>query len=173
MNANNITIVGRLGMKPSVKGYTRSDGTSGTRCFFRVMATRLSDLGKPQEQRRVNALPVVTWGKLAERCAQYLDKGTEVVVIGELIQDSRKLDDGSYQEFIQIQANSVQFGRRSMKQASPENLQSQLNAIQASLAAQASGHGSEAAAGAPASEPTPAQPAESGNPFETPSEAAA
>ncbi|MBD3261607.1 MAG: single-stranded DNA-binding protein [Candidatus Altiarchaeales archaeon] len=159
MNANIHTIVGRLGMKPSVKSYKRADGSEGTRCFFRVMVTRLSDLGKPQDQRRVSALPVVTWGNLAKRCAQYLDKGTEVTVVGEVIQERRQLEDGSYQEFIQIQANSVQFGRRSLKNASPETLKSQIDAIQASLEAQASGHGSEAAAG------TPAQPAESDNPF--------
>lgn len=172
MNANISTIVGRLAGNPILKPYKKADGSDGFRAFFRVAVTRRSDLGKKGADRRTNFIPVVCWGGLAQRVGQYLAKGTMVTVIGENIFESQKQEDGSYKEFAHVQADSIQFGPKSMKNASPEDLQSQLTALQTRMEALAAGHGA-APAETPAEVPaeTPAAPAEGGNPFETPASA--
>lgn len=168
MNANIITIVGRLAAKPQLKGYKKADGAAGFRAFMRVAVTRLGDLGKARADRRTNFIPVVCWGALAQRVGQFLDTGTEVTVVGELIAESQKQDDGTYKEYIHIQANSVQFGRRSMKNASPADVSAQMAALQARVDALAAGGGSESAPTTPAGTPADAPaPTEGGNPFET------
>lgn len=177
MNGNHITICGRLAGKPSLKGFNKKDGTGGFRSFMRVAVTRLGDLGAKREDQRTNFVPVVAWGGLAQRIAQYLDKGTEVLVSGELIAESKIKTDAAgapivvngktqYDEYIHIQATSCQFGRKSMKNATPADIASQMTALQARVDALASGEGQPTET--PVSTPdTPADaPVEGANPFE-------
>jgi single-stranded DNA-binding protein len=172
MNGNSISIVGRLAGKPVLKGFNKKDGSGGFRSFMRVAVTRLGDLGAKREDQRTNFVPVVAWGGLAERIAQYLDKGTEVLVSGELIAESKVKTDANgapividgktqYDEYIHVQATSCQFGRKSLKNQSPADMQAQLAALQTSIDSMASGEG--APVETPAS--TPATPVEGANPF--------
>jgi len=122
MDMNTISLVGRLAAKPSLKLYIKKDGTEGARTFFRLAVTRLSDRGeKDRSKRRANFIPVVCWGGLAKRVAQYLDKGVEVSVIGELIAESKVIEGSNpvvYNEYTNVQATDVQFGRRPNKATS-------------------------------------------------------
>lgn len=155
MNINTAMIVGRLAGDPILKSYQKKDGSEGHRCFFRVAVTRLSDRGeKDATKRRTNFIPIVTWGDAAKRHAQFLAKGTEVTVIGEVIAESQKNADGTYTDFFSVQANDIQYGQRSLKNAKPEDLQRQVSALSTRLA-------NVAAAPAPA----PAVQAEGQNPF--------
>lgn len=169
MNENIQILVGRLARKPELKGYSKSDGTEGFRCFFRVAVTRLGDLGKPRAEQRVGFFPVVCWGNLAQRCAQYLDVGTEVTVKGELEQRVEKLEDGTYKEYFHIRANTVQFGRKSLKNSSPEDISGQLTAMQTRLQAMVEGANPTEIAGAniPSTQGQAAA-ASTANPFDTP-----
>jgi len=170
MDYNHMMIVGRLAGKPILKGYKKSDGTDGFRCFMRVAVTRIEDLGRKREERRTNFIPVVCWGELAKRVAQYLDKGTEVTCAGQLIAESQKIEGSNpvaYREFINLQANTVQFGRRSNKNATPDQLIAESKALQTridSINAAAAGVGQPTGTDAGAT-PTPA--AGGANPFET------
>jgi single-stranded DNA-binding protein len=151
-------IVGRLAGTPILKSYQKRDGSEGSRVFMRVAVTRIGDLSRPRNERRTNFIPVVCWGELAKRCAQYLAKGTEVTVSGEFIAESRVIEGSNpvqYREFNCLQANSVQFGRRSSKNATPEQLRSEADALQARIDASADG----------AQAPAEAAVAGGGNPF--------
>lgn len=162
MNSNTAIIVGRLAGDPILKSYAKKDGGEGHRCFFRVAVTRLSDRGeKDSAKRRTNFIPVVTWGEAAKRHAQFLAKGTEVTVIGEIIAESTKQEDGTYTDFFSVQANDVQYGQRSMKNAKPEDLQRQAAALAKRLEGLAAGMPAT-----PAPAPAPAM-AEGENPFAT------
>lgn len=177
MNGNHISIVGRLAGKPSLKGFNKKDGSEGFRSFMRVAVTRLGDLGAKRDDQRTNFVPVVAWGGLAQRIAQYLDKGTEVLVSGELIAESKVKTDAAgapividgktqYDEYIHVQATSCQFGRKSMKNQSPADIASQLASLQTRINEMTSGEGqpTETPASTPA---TPeAAPVEGANPFE-------
>ena len=147
MDYNQCTIVGRLAGPPILKSYNKKDGSEGARVFMRIAVTRIGDLGRERDQRRTNFISVVCWGELAKRCAQYLAKGTEVAVGGEFIAESRPVEGTNpveYREFIHLQASNVQFGRRSQKNATPEQLQAEATALQARI--EAAGAGAEAPA---------------------------
>ena len=140
MDYNQVTIVGRLAGNPQLKGYKKKDGTDGMRCFMRIAVTRLSDLGAKREDRRTNFIPVVCWGKLAERCGQYLNTGTEVTVGGEFIAESEKIEGtDKWKDYTHLQATTCQFGRRSMKNATPEQRQAAIDALKERVDATADG----------------------------------
>ena len=159
INQNSSTITGRLAGPVVLKPRTKKDGSQGYRGWFRVAVTRLSDLGKPFAEARANFIEVVVWDKLAELCAQFLKKGTEVGVTGEHICQSRPrtnmagetvMLDGRplYQQFSYIQPRSVtdvQFGRNSTKNASPQDLMAQMRALQVRVEAISAGHGAPSA----------------------------
>ncbi len=134
MQANHSEILGRLAAKPVLTSYTKSDGSEGHRVWFKVAVDRLSDLGKPREKRRTSFIPVVCWGELAKRCAEFLDTGSEVHAEGELIFESRLGED---KERNHLMASRVQFGRKSLKNASPEGRPTPANALQEALNAAA------------------------------------
>jgi len=134
MDQNRSHFIGRLAIEPTLKAYTKADKTEGYRCFFTLAVTRLMDRGqKDRSKRRTNFIPVVTWGDAAKRHATFLAKGTEVSISGELINESVKQEDGSYKEFHYLQANDIQYGRRSEKNATPEQLQATAVALQKRL----------------------------------------
>ncbi len=167
MNVNNWFGVGRVANKPILKPYTNKAGENGMRCFFRVAITRLEDRGlKRSEKPRAVFIPVVTWGAAAERHAQYLDVGTEVTVMGQLIIEPNKLADGTFgPDFVSINARDIQYGRRSEKNASLETLHARkatLDALIASISAKASGSSTPE----PSDTPTDAPASTGENPFE-------
>lgn len=67
---------------------------------------------------------VIVWDKLAERCKQYLVKGSQILVVGRLIQ--RRYDDkeGQARSVIEIIGNSVQFLGPKAASENNENQQS-------------------------------------------------
>ena len=157
MDINSIVIAGRLAGNPQLKSYKKADGTEGHRCFMRIAVTRLSDRGKKDRaERRTNFVPVVAWGEAAKRHAQFLATGTQVVIRGELMAESRKKEDGTYDNFVVVQADDVQYGQRSLKNATPQQLASQVSALQTRINGLAAGT-PETILGLPISE--------AGNPF--------
>jgi single-strand DNA-binding protein len=52
---------------------------------------------------------VEAWGRLAENCAQYLEKGREVLVRGELKKDQWKTDSGEKRSKMKVRAAQVEF----------------------------------------------------------------
>ena len=180
MNHNVATLVGRLAANPLVKSYNRADGTAGTRCFLRLAVTRKMDRAKKigDATRRTNFVPCVAWGKRGELCAQYLAQGTMVAISGEIIAESQVITDTGkpngtpvldangrkqYRDFFYVQIEDVQFGPRSLKNATPEQRQRELERVQTAIAAAASGEGTPASHASGAA-PTASAGAE--NPYE-------
>ena len=56
--------------------------------------------------------PVVAWGKLAENIAQWVVKGQELIVLGDLVQDQWQNEAGENRSKLYIKARSVQFGSK-------------------------------------------------------------
>lgn len=52
---------------------------------------------------------IVVWGKNGENCAKYLDKGSKVLVVGQLQNRSYEAKDGSKRTVTEIQANEIEF----------------------------------------------------------------
>lgn len=105
---NRILIAGRLTRDPEVR-YTQAGTAVAT---IGVASSRsFKDPKDPsgawkEETCFVN---VVAWAQLAERCGDFLKKGSAVFVEGRLQSRSWETEDGSRRSVIEIRADRVQF----------------------------------------------------------------
>ena len=80
MDLNKVMLIGRLTKKPELK--TTTTGQSVT--SFSVVTNRSWKDKEGNKQEKAEFHNTVAWGKLAEICEQYLDKGKKVYVEGRL-----------------------------------------------------------------------------------------
>lgn len=112
---NNITALGFLAQDPEAK--TTSGGKA--KCSLRVC---ISD-SSAKTKTFINA---EFWDKTAEACAQYLSKGREVLINGELCTNEWEGKDGEKKSMVFIRGNSVKF-MPSRKEKSERSDSSQTN----------------------------------------------
>lgn len=117
---NRAEIIGRLGQDPDIR-YTQS----GTAVANVSVATNHS---VKQDGEWVDATEwhrVVIWGKMAEACAEYLSKGSQVYISGRLQTRSWEDKDGTKRWATEIVAQDIIFldskgqGQRSDRPPSP------------------------------------------------------
>jgi single-strand DNA-binding protein len=84
-------------------------------------------LGKDKE--KVNYIPCVLWGKMAEGLADYLVKGVKVAISGRLDIDNVQQDDDSWKTYVNVNVNELDFCSSSKKEEeqSKNNKQSRSN----------------------------------------------
>jgi len=100
---NSVTIIGRLTRNAELK-YT----TTGTAiCNFSVALNKRYGSGD-QKKESVHFFNIVLWGKAGEALSQYLTKGKQVGITGELDQQ-RWEKDGQQHSQVKITAKTVQF----------------------------------------------------------------
>ncbi|MEA3464366.1 MAG: single-stranded DNA-binding protein [Patescibacteria group bacterium] len=80
MNLNKAMIIGNLTRDPEI----RTTPTGQTVASFGVATNRVWTDQSGQKQERVEFHNVAAWGKLAEICGQYLNKGRKVYIEGRL-----------------------------------------------------------------------------------------
>lgn len=104
MSVNKVILLGRLGQNPELK-YTPSGSAV---CQF-SLATSETWMKDGQKQEKTEWHRVVVWGKLAELCNQYLQKGRQVYLEGKL--QTRSWDDknGQKRYTTEINAATIQF----------------------------------------------------------------
>ncbi len=101
-NLNSILLEGSLVRDP-VLNYT-SKGTP--ECTFCLSSNRFYK-ENDEYHREVCHFDVTVWGKLAETCAEYLQTGSGVRVVGRLKQDQS--EEGNGQSRVYIVAEHVEF----------------------------------------------------------------
>lgn len=105
-SVNKVILIGNLGAKPELKFLPSGQAVAEMR-----LATNESYTDKDKnKQEKVEWHSIVLWGKTAENCTQYLDKGRQVYVEGRL--QTRTWDDktsGEKKYKTEIVANVVQF----------------------------------------------------------------
>ena len=100
----NLTIlVGRLVRDPENK-YTTAGKAVTT---FTLAVDR--QFTNQQGEREADYIPIITWQKLAETCANHLSKGRLVAVEGRLQIRTYDAQDGQKRKVAEVVANSVQF----------------------------------------------------------------
>ena len=99
---NNVVLVGRLTRDAELK-YTASGQVF---CKLALAINRRRKVGEKWEDE-VNYFDVVSWGRQGEALNQYLLKGKQVGIEGELRQD-RWQQDGQNRSKIEIVANNIQ-----------------------------------------------------------------
>ncbi len=102
---NNVVLVGRLGNDPEMQ-YTPS-GTAITK--FRLAVSRPPRRDAPEGADETDWLNIVTFGNVAENCAQYLDKGSLVGIVGRVQSRTWQTSDGQRRYAVEINARNVQF----------------------------------------------------------------
>lgn len=112
---NKVILIGRLGNKPELK--TSKQGTSY--CGF-TMATN-TGFG---DKKRTDWHNVTCFGKLAESCANYTNKGDLVSVTGTITYDKYEDSNGIKHNTTKIIADSVVFlTTKKMPDAEPQTAQ--------------------------------------------------
>ena len=101
---NKVILVGNLGNDPDVK-YTQS-GMAVTRISLATTSVRKDRDGNNQEQTQWHR--VTFFGKLGEIAGEYLRKGSQVYVEGEIRYDKYTGQDGVEKYFTEIVANEMQ-----------------------------------------------------------------
>ncbi|OGO06058.1 MAG: hypothetical protein A2Y73_01170 [Chloroflexi bacterium RBG_13_56_8] len=101
-----LIIIGNLGRDPEMR-YT-PDGTPVT--SFSVATNRRWTDASGQSQQRTVWFRVTTWRRLAETCNQFLSKGRQVMVEGELNEPKPYQGrDGEWRASLDVRANVVRF----------------------------------------------------------------
>ena len=105
MSVNKVILVGRLGQEPELR-YT----ASGVAVCNLSLATNEYWMDKSgQKQERTEWHRVVVWSKLAEHCNQYLSKGRQVYVEGQLQTRSWEDANNNKRYTTEINARTVDF----------------------------------------------------------------
>jgi single-strand DNA-binding protein len=113
---NKVILVGNLGADPELR-YTAS-GTAVAR--FNVATTERFKGQDGNWQDRTEWHRIVAWDKLAERCGQYLSKGSQVYIEGK-IQSNTWEKDGVKRTSYEIRALAMQIlGPRRGAEREPE-----------------------------------------------------
>lgn len=102
---NKVIVLGRLGTDPEVK--TVTGGQTVARLSVATSENWTDREG--QKQERTEWHRIVVWGKLAELCGKYLNKGRQVYIEGRLQTRSWEDQQGQKRYTTEIVANTVQF----------------------------------------------------------------
>ncbi|MBI4686442.1 MAG: single-stranded DNA-binding protein [Nitrospirae bacterium] len=101
---NKIILIGNLTKDPEVR-YT-PQGTSV--CNFRIAVNHRYKQGD-EMKKEVTFIDVVTFGKQADTCGQYLNKGSAVLVDGRLQERRWETEEGQQRSKYEVVAQTVRF----------------------------------------------------------------
>jgi single-strand DNA-binding protein len=107
-NLNKVLLIGNLTRPPELR-YTPS-GTAVADLRMAVNRNYTTQSGEKREEACF--LTVVVWGKQAESCGEYLDKGSQVLVEGRLQTRDWEGKDGQKRTATEVVAERVQFMSR-------------------------------------------------------------
>ncbi|MBI5196911.1 MAG: single-stranded DNA-binding protein [Nitrospirae bacterium] len=101
---NKVILIGNLTKDPEVR-YT-PQGTSV--CNFRIAVNRTYKQGD-EVKKEATFIDVVVFGKQADTCGQYLNKGGAVLVEGRLQERRWETEEGQQRSKFEVVAQSVRF----------------------------------------------------------------
>ncbi|MGH7724366.1 MAG: single-stranded DNA-binding protein [Candidatus Eiseniibacteriota bacterium] len=106
MSVNKVILVGNLGKKPELR-YT--PGGQAVANFTLATNERWGGRDGQPAQERTEWHRIVVFGRTAENCGQYLDKGRQVYIEGRLQTREWQDKEGQKRYTTEIVANTVQF----------------------------------------------------------------
>lgn len=109
---NSVILIGRLIKDPELR-YTQS-GSNSCYARFTIAVDKGMSREKKQEfesrgQQTADFINIVVWGKQAENCQKYLQKGRNVAIQGRIQSGSYTGNDGSKRYVTEVWAERVQF----------------------------------------------------------------
>ena len=112
---NKVFLMGNLTRDPELR-YVPSGTAVAT---FDIAVNRVYTLQSGEKKEETSFFRVVVWARRAEVCAEYLTKGSPVLVEGRLRSRSWQAQDGQKRSTIEVIAQSVQFLRSAPRKAVP------------------------------------------------------
>jgi single-strand DNA-binding protein len=113
---NKVILIGNLGRDPELR-YTQSGQAVAN---FSLATTDRFSNREGERQERTEWHRVTVWGKTAENCAQYLNKGRSVYVEGRLQTREWEDKEGQKRRTTEVIAQTVQFlGGRGQSSGAP------------------------------------------------------
>ena len=113
---NKVMIIGNLGSEPE-KRFTPSGNPVTS---FRVATNRVYNTPEGERKEETEWFTVITWGRLAEQCNQFLGKGRLVYAEGRLRTRTWEGQDGQKHYRTEVIANRVTFLDRQAAVPLPE-----------------------------------------------------
>ncbi|NQT90584.1 MAG: single-stranded DNA-binding protein [Candidatus Omnitrophica bacterium] len=113
---NKVFLMGNLTRDPELR-YLPS-GTAVT--TFTVAVNRVYKLQSGEKKEEVTFMPIVVWGRRAETCGEYLNKGSAAFVEGRLRNRSWQGQDGQKRSVVEVVADNVQFMQRARSQSAQQ-----------------------------------------------------
>ena len=109
---NNVTLLGRLTKDPELR-YLQT-GTNSAYARFTLAVDKQLSRDKKQEMESKNQatadfINIVVWGKLAENCVKFTQKGKRVLVQGRIQTGSYVAQDGSRRYTTDVVASNIEF----------------------------------------------------------------
>jgi single-strand DNA-binding protein len=104
-SVNRVIVMGNLTRNPELR-YTPG-GAAVT--SFGLAINRRAGNGARAGKEEATFIDVVTWGKQAETCSEYLAKGRLVLIEGRLRQERWKTTEGEARSALKVVAERVQF----------------------------------------------------------------
>jgi len=105
MSVNKVILIGNLGKDPEVR-FT-AGGKAVAR--FSVATSEVWNDAEGSRQERTEWHNIVVWGKQAESCGQYLQKGRQVYIEGSIRNRSYDDKEGNKKYITEVNAQRVQF----------------------------------------------------------------
>ncbi len=103
---NKVMLLGNLTRDPELR-YTPQGAAV---CEFTLALNRTyTNKQTGQRVEEVSFIDIVSWGRTAELCAEYLKKGRQVFVEGRLHQDRWEAQDGRKMSKVRVTAENVTF----------------------------------------------------------------
>jgi len=113
---NKVMIIGNLGSEPEMRFTPNGNPVTS----FRVATNRVFNTPEGERREETEWFTVVTWGRLAEQCNQFLSKGRLVYAEGRLHTRTWESQDGQKHSRTEIIANRVTFLDRQAAAPLPE-----------------------------------------------------
>jgi single-strand DNA-binding protein len=113
---NKVMIIGNLGSEPEMR-FTPSGNPVTS---FRVATNRVYNTPEGERKEETEWFTVITWGRLAEQCNQFLGKGRLVYAEGRLRTRTWEGQDGQKHYRTEVIANRVTFLDRQAAAPLPE-----------------------------------------------------
>ena len=102
---NKVMIIGNLGSEPEMRFTPKGNPVTS----FRVATNRVYTTSDGERKEETEWFSVVTWGRLAEQCNQFITKGRLIYVEGRLHTRTWESQDGQKHFRTEIAANRVTF----------------------------------------------------------------
>ena len=127
---NKVLLIGNLTRDPELRYLT---GGNSAVCEFGIAINRRFMQASGQEKDETCFLEIVVWGKQAETCSRFLQKGSTVFIEGRLVYDQwTEKDTQKKRSRVRVTAERVQFlsGRRDDQGGAPGEMPSEDDGFQ-------------------------------------------